>query len=237
MFITTQGIVLRTYPFRDKKLIAKIFTRDCGLISCIIKKDPSQIMLSELLTIAEITYKKSRNQNMFYLKEVRVEYVYRSLTRNPKKIRCAIMLCEILTKCLTEKNIEVYLFIINSFKFLDQQKDTWTGFESLFLIKICHVWGIQPLMDDRMSKEDTFVLNIESGVFEVFFGQKEDVVVPPKESLEIYNLSKIPFESLASYSITENLNTRILNYLILYISGHLSDLSSLKSLKILKQLI
>ena len=237
MFITTQGIVLRTYPFRDKKLIAKIFTRDFGLISCIIKKNPGQIMLSELLTIAEITYKKSRNQNMFYLKEVRVEYVYGSLTRNPKKIQCAIMLCEILTKCLNEKNIEVYLFIINGFKFLDKQKDTWTGFESLFLIKICHVLGIQPLMDDRISKEDTFVLNIESGIFEVFVGQKGGVIVPPKESLEIYSLSEIPFESLASYSITENLNARVLNYLILYISSHLANLSNLKSLKILKQLI
>ena len=79
MFITTHGIVLRTHPFKDNQLIIKLFTKDDGPISCIIKKSRSQIILSELLTMAEITYKKSKNQSLFYIKECQVDYVYKSI--------------------------------------------------------------------------------------------------------------------------------------------------------------
>ena len=60
MFITTSGIVLRTYPFRDKQLIVKMFTKESGVASFIIRKNKSQIALSQLLTIAEITYKNQK---------------------------------------------------------------------------------------------------------------------------------------------------------------------------------
>lgn len=94
MFITTRGIVLRTYPFRDKKLIVKIFTREMGLISFILKKHKSQMILSELLTLAEITYKNSKNLSLFYIKEARVDYIYKTLTINENKRQSSIVLCE-----------------------------------------------------------------------------------------------------------------------------------------------
>ena len=172
---------------------------------------------------------------MFYLKEGRVEYIYQSLTRNPKKIHCSVLLCEILIKCLTEPNIELYQFIIDGFKFFDQQKNNWVGFDSLFLIKLCSTLGIQPLMNN-VSTQTPFILNLQGGCFESFVGQGEGEAVPQKESLEIYNLSKLSFQDLEFYSLPEDLNYRVLNYLILYISNHLCDLSKLKSLKILKQL-
>ena len=104
MFITTSGIVLRAYPFRDKKLIVKIFTKKAGLISCIITKNKSQIPLSQILTMAEITYKNSKKdssrilhtachhrgrrcfrQNGFYLFcniETYIEYILATATKS-----------------------------------------------------------------------------------------------------------------------------------------------------------
>ena len=45
MFVTTQGIVLRSYPFKDNRHITKVFTSDDGLLSFIIKKTKKQIFL------------------------------------------------------------------------------------------------------------------------------------------------------------------------------------------------
>ena len=112
MFITTSGIVLRIYPFRDKKLIARIYTKDGGLVSFIIKKNKQQIVLAELLTIAEITYRDSKGRSLFYVKETQVEYVYNNLTVNTNKIGCCLLLCEILNRCLNDKNPKLYEFII-----------------------------------------------------------------------------------------------------------------------------
>ena len=86
MFITTSGIVLRAYPFRDKKLIVK-YLQKAGLISCIITKNKSQIPLSQILTMAEITYKNSKQQTLLYLKDVQINYVYNSLSTNTAKFK------------------------------------------------------------------------------------------------------------------------------------------------------
>ena len=79
MFVTTRGVVLRTYPFKDKKLISKIYTEDKGLVSFIIKKNKDQIILSQPLNIVEITYRESNTHSLFYINDCSAEYVYLSL--------------------------------------------------------------------------------------------------------------------------------------------------------------
>ena len=54
------------------------------------------------------------------------------------------------------------------------------------------------------------------------------------KSLEVlsclYKLSKINFNELGSYNITKPLGLKLFNYMILYISVHLTDLTKLKSI-------
>ena len=234
MFITTKGIVLRTHPFKDNQLIVKVFTKDEGLISCIIKKTRSQIILSEILTIAEITYKKSKSQSMFYIKECLAEYVYTSVPMSQQKISCAMILCDILNKCLQEVSPELFDFVTTSFKKLDSQKKYIPGFKNLFLIKFCDIMGISPLNN---GSQNNSVLSIKDGCYvlaESIINQKD--AVPLSESREIRLLSSMDFDDLEEYVIGVHLNSSIFNYLITYISVHLADLTKIKSVKVLKEL-
>ena len=70
------------------------------IVSFIGTSNIKQKPLSQVLTIAEITYKKSTNRSLFYVKDVAVDHFYRSLTTNAKKIQVAMVLCEILNKSL-----------------------------------------------------------------------------------------------------------------------------------------
>ncbi len=237
MFITTPGIVLRTYPFRDNKLIVKIFTKDAGILSFIITKTKSQIALSQLLTIAEITYKHSKNQSLFYIKEVNVNYIYKSLTTDGEKIQVSLILCEILNKCLNEQNSLLYDFIINYFKTLDGLKSYVVGFDTLFLIKFCKIIGISPF-ENELKDITNMVLSIEEGGFiKNRECSKENLIVPAKDSLEIYKLSRLDFGELKESVIDSSLNERLFNYMINYLSIHLTDLRSLKSLEVVNDLI
>ena len=236
MFITTKGIVLRTYAFRDSRFIVKIFTKDDGLISCVVKKTKTQIILSELLTIAELTYKKSKTQSLTYLKEVRVDYVYQSLTISRKKIQCSIVLCEILNSCLNEVNAELYDFVINSFKYLDAHPSYLIGFDSLFLKKFCEIIGISPLKNNTLNMKDA-ILDIQGGCYvEICSGEILKACVPNKESYEIYRLSSMNFCDLENADCDVSLNTSVFNYMISYISTHLIDLTGLKSIQVLREL-
>ena len=236
MFITTKGIVLRTYPFKDNKLIVKLFTKDDGLISSIVKKNRSQIILSELLTMAEITYKKPRNGSLCYIKECRVDYVYKSIPVCQQKISCAMILCDILNKCLQEVSVDLYEFIANSFKELDSQKQHTPSFKNLFLIKFCDIMGIGPL--NGLQDINNSVLSIKEGryICNSSVLNKKDII-PLNESREIRILSSLDFNDLEQHMIELNLNSSVFNYLISYISVHLTDLTRLKSLKVLKEMI
>ena len=237
MFITTGGIVLRVYPFKDKKQIAKIFTEKNGLISCIITKNKAQIPLSEILTIAEITYKMNRANSLFYINDVQVEYIYKSLTVNAEKIQTSMILCEILNKCINEPNILIYSFLVSAFKHLDQMPSHIIGFDTLFIIKLCEILGISPF-SNTTSNMDSSVLNIEAGQF-VYSGEllNNKSIVPKTESILLYKLSKLNFDELESCYITSALNLRLFNYMIRYVSRHLTDLTQLRSIKIIDDLV
>jgi DNA repair protein RecO len=237
MFITTSGIVLRVYPFRDKKYIAKIFTEKSGLISCIITKNKAQIPLSQILTIAEITYKMNKTHSLFYIRDVQIEYVYKSLTVNTQKIRISMVLCEILNKCINEPNILIYDFLVSAFKYLDQMSTEIVGFETLFIIKFCEILGISPFSNTAADMNNA-MLDIEAGQFihsSEHLNNKS--LIPKRESVLLYKLSKLDFYELESCYITNTLNLRLLNYMILYMSTHLSDLTNLKSMKIIPDLV
>mgnify|MGYP001167633449 FL=1 len=233
MFITTQGIVLRTHPFKDNQLIIKLFTKDDGPISCIIKKNRSQIILSEILTLAEITYKKTKNTSIFYIKECQVEYVYKSIPRCQQKISCAMILCDILNKCLNEVSPFLYDFIADSFKNLDSQKKYPVNFKNLFLIKFCDIMGIAPLNNIG----DNSMLSLKEGRYILASSvlNKRDVI-PLCESREISRLSSINYDELDVNSLEKNLSSSVFNFLITYISIHLTDLTKLKSIKVLKEM-
>tara|TARA_B100000902_G_C27316615_1_gene921731 strand:- start:3113 stop:3814 length:702 start_codon:yes stop_codon:yes gene_type:complete len=232
MFITTSGIVLRTYPFRDKKLIVKIFTFDYGILTFIITKNKSQIALSQLLTIAEITYKHSKNKSLFYIKEVQVEHIYRSLTINRQKMEIAIIICEILNKCLKEKNEILYNFIKKTLIYLDRIEKYVEGFDTLFLIKFCDIVGVSPF--NGRNNDPDLILNIEEGLF-----MKEiphNNTITKEESYLLQKLSHLDFADLTSIKITDDLNTNLFRIMILYISIHLADLTKLKSINIFKSI-
>ena len=237
MYVDTPGIVLRTYPFKDNKTIGKIYTKESGLVSFIIKKTKTQIILSQPLTIANIIYKKTKANSLYYIKETSLNYMYQSVPYDVKKLNCCLVLCEILNKCAKESNPRLYSFITESLKWLDCQVLYPTGFDSLFLIKFCELIGISPFNTERKNHEH-LQLNLNEGIFIENTGidERREELVPKHESMELLKLSSMKYEGLHNYKITYEMNEKLFNYLVLYISKHLVDIHNLKSIKILKEI-
>ena len=62
----TQGIVLTSYPFKEKDRIIKVFTKDKGLISLIIKglssKRSNLLALSSNFCMQEFVYRIGKSE-------------------------------------------------------------------------------------------------------------------------------------------------------------------------------
>ena len=237
MYINTQGIVLRIYPFKDNKTIGKIYTKESGLVSFIIKKTKTQIILSQPLTIANIIYKKTKANSLYYIKETSLNYMYQSVPYDVKKLNCCLVLCEILNKCAKEPNPRLFSFITESLKWLDCQVVYPTGFDTLFLTKFCELIGISPFNVERINHEN-LQLNLNEGVFieNIGLDERKEGLVPKHESVELLRFASMKYENLHDYKITYEMNEKLFNYLVLYISKHLVDIRNLKSIKILKEI-
>jgi len=234
MFDSTKGIVLRTYPFRENQCISKVFTREFGTLSFIVKKTKNQVILSQPLNVVELTFQNSKNKTLFFVKEAYICLPYGNILFNNKKLTICIVLCEILSKCLQEKNIELFDFVTTSFDWLNKTKEKYSGFNSLFLIKLCQLHGVWPHVDGAESGL-LVQLDIIQGVF-ITDEVDSKTVIPQKESNEIYKLSMLEFDQLNTYNLSEEVNNSIFNFIITYISEHLTSLKSLKSIRIIKEL-
>tara|TARA_B100000427_G_scaffold119610_1_gene99677 strand:- start:466 stop:1179 length:714 start_codon:yes stop_codon:yes gene_type:complete len=237
MFVTTEGIVLRVYPFKDNKCIAKIFTKDYGLVSFIVKKTKNQIILSQQLTVAEITYRKTKNKDLFYVKETHIKYVYNNIMLNYAKRQYSIVLCDLLHKCLKEPNSNIYEFMAESFNWLNGVDKYCVGFDSLFLIHLCEKSGISPFTNVKDYCQEKKLDILEGKFAKNSMVSNKKHVVPIKESVALYQLAKLDFDDLKNYNLAESLNASMFNYLILYISTHLSEVKSLKSVQLLKDIV
>ena len=238
MYVTTQGIVLRRIPYKNKLIISNIYTKEYGLVAFMIKKTKEQVILSQPLNIVEITYRHSRKNKIHYVVDCSPSYIYKTLNTNGQKMLFAMFISEVLNKCLREKSIPIYQFIVEAFKWLDGVGSYISGFDSLFLIKFCEQSGIQPSFEN-VNTQLPFVLNMIEGKYVNNRGQffKNKNIIPPEQSKDIFNFSKITFDDLARNFITIKNPNAMLDHLIKYISIHLVNISNLKSLKVYKELI
>lgn len=241
MFITTEGIVLKSYPFKDGSYIVRIFTSKSGVLSFIIKKTKKKSIIYQPLTILEITYREKENSTLFYIKDAHVLYPYQNLLFNNRKIQIAIVLAEILQNCLSEQNQELYNFIIKSFKWLDLATENYSGFSSLFLIKFCEINGLRPYEALDFKQHPNQQLDLKRGAFVNLHHNSNELhgnknIVPVAESFEIFKLSRLDFKDLKTHDVSIELDDSVFDYILKYISIHLTDLNSIKSIKILKEI-
>ena len=87
-----EGVVLKSYPFKDGSYIVKVFTPNNGMLSFIIKKTKKKSIIYQPLTILEITYRKKENINLFYIKDAHVLYAYQDLLFNNQRQRLKVLL-------------------------------------------------------------------------------------------------------------------------------------------------
>ncbi len=236
MFISTKGIVLRSYPFKDNKFITKVFTREAGLVSFIFRKTKNQVILSQPLTMLDITYRSPKNKQLFYIKEAQINYPYQNLLFNNTKINHSIIMCEILYKCLKEPNEVLFDFIIESFKWFDTNNISPSLFNNFFLIKFCEKIGISPFSKNENEIPLNYMLNISDGSFIRPQNTENKNLIPYKESVELHILSKTSLQELINHPTSKKTNSVVFNYLIKYISTHLTDISNLKATSIIKEI-
>jgi DNA repair protein RecO (recombination protein O) len=236
MLVTTPAIVISTLKYGEADLIARIYSRDLGLQSYMLKgirkskKARLRTSMFQPLTQVEIETQHKNKGTLEYLKNLTITYPYATLHQDILKSSVALFFSEVLTQLLKEQQGDEQLFdyLIHVFRYLDQI-DHVANHSLKILLDLTSFMGFQPDIDTTGS-----YFNLLNGNFD------DDGLQPHHstdvEAMYLKQFIGTDFDKLNQIKMNRNERSTLLNLVIDYFQIHLHAFKKPNSLSILKQL-
>ena len=148
MINKTRGIVLNYIKYGETSIICKIYTEQFGLQSYIINgirnSKSKNIGLFQPLNILDLVVYHKKTSGLQRIKESNLDYSYKTLHLDMKKISVCFFLSEFLTKIsqTDEDQKDNFDFMKGSLIVFDKLEVNYSNFHIQFLIKLSKYFGI-----------------------------------------------------------------------------------------------
>lgn len=158
MHIRTRAIVLNKTKYSESSVIVKVFTREAGVQSFILKgafskKNKGKLALMENLSLVELSFDDHR-EGIKYLSDITLYHPYSLIPFDMVRRTLFIFYNEILYKMLTDysSDPELFDFIENSLLELDEETAKLADIHLRFLIRFSKILGFAP--KDNFSEQN-----------------------------------------------------------------------------------
>ena len=164
-----QGIVLQSIRYGDTSLIVKVFTRNYGLKSYMVKgalnrNSKNRVALFQNLNLINyIGVEKVNRGTLGYMKDVQLSFVYQSLPLVMNKSAIMMYVSELLSKTITEQeqNEALYDFVVRSLQWLDLVEKDYANFPLFFTLELTRHLGFYP----KSNRKDGYCFDMMEGSF------------------------------------------------------------------------
>jgi len=238
MLEKTRGIVLNQIKYTDSGIVARLYTREFGRLSLMVKglrnrKSGKHNILFQPLFILdlELYYKESRE--MQTIKEFSVAFTPYDIYTDIRKSAVAIFLGEVLTSALKEEspNEELYYFVEDSIRFFETSREGFANFHLAFLAGLSSFLGFEP--GQRADLNDIF-FDMKNGSF-VSLPPVHGNYSNPENSSILADLFGSSYDNVRNIPLSGIQRNEILDDLLEYFYIHLPGLNRIKSLEVLKE--
>ncbi|MBR0073574.1 MAG: DNA repair protein RecO [Bacteroidales bacterium] len=244
MLATSPAFVLKTTNYSETSVIAKVYTREWGLQSVMIKgvhspKSRNKQNLLQPLSYVDISMYRNEKKQIQFAKEVRPYKQWKNTPFDYEKTAITFFINELLYKTIREEasDVRMFNFIDECLSTLDEHKKSLADFPIRFLIKASAMFGFSP-MNNFSARENLFNLN------EGRFVSPPDPSLPPMDMI----LADGPSELLHNYltmtdiyndEMSPNASQRneLLSALLEYFKIHFNQLGDFKSHLILHEVL
>ncbi len=235
MTSSTSAIVLSKIRYKDNDIIVKIFTREYGAISFIVKgsakskKSKIKFVYFQELTIVNIQFNFNPNRNLQYIKDLEIKHHYSSSHTDLVKTSVIIFLSEVLSNIIThqKKEVELYDYIEESLIWYDTNHLN-SYFHLIFLLELTKYLGFYPDISDNHLQ----YFNLEEGIYESSKTSKYSI---KDVNLNLFNnILGIKFDSNHLLALNSEEKMEVLNIIITYYKLHINNFKGLKSLDIIR---
>ncbi|MFT6798928.1 MAG: DNA repair protein RecO (recombination protein O) [Nonlabens sp.] len=237
MLVKTPAIVLSAIKYSESDLIARLYTRELGTQSFILKgirksrKGKLRTSFFQPLTQLEIETQHKGKGTLEYIKEARVIFPYQNIHNDIVKSSMTLFFSEVLSQLLTEQQPDQDLFEYLSFVFqyLDQS-DHVANLSIKILLDMTLFLGFQP---DVTTSAATY-FNMLNGNFDENGLQPHHLTDVESEQLKTFIGTNL--DDLYKIKMNREQRNGLLNLVIEYFQIHLQSFKKPNSLSILKQL-
>lgn len=227
-------IVLSKLKYRDHDLIVKCYTQQRGVVSYLLrgvlksKRGSAKTVYFQALSQLQIEEDYKPHQSLHSIKEVKLNFIYKTLHNTIYKSAIVLFLSEILSHVLKEeeRNEDLFNYIETALQYLDSE-DEFSNFHLLFLLKLTRYLGFQP---ENLDDSHPY-FNLESGVFET--SSKTKYSLSGENLVLLKRLLGTNFDALNKVKINAKQRQAFLNMLLLYFELHLGSFKKPKSLQVL----
>ena len=156
MIVKTEGIVLKSFDFRETSRIATFFTRDQGKVKGVLKgirKDPRKFASSvEKFSLNDIVYYQYRNSDIHLVSHCDMKDFYQGLRQDLERMTAASYAAELIDTLMPseETNAQIYDLMQAFLKSLQATPDV-SKLVQTFQIKILSLSGFKPHLETCVS--------------------------------------------------------------------------------------
>lgn len=236
MQVTTKAIILTSLKYGDTSLIVKAFTASDGLKSYMLKgvlaakKGKLKAAYFQPLTQLQIVADHKNKGTLESIREVRINYPYRTVHSDMVKNAMTLFLAEMLSHSIFEEepNQGLFEFLEASLQWLDIHTDI-ANFHCYFLIQLTKYLGFYP----DTSSIDASYFDLMEGCF--IDSPSLHPTLAGENLTYFKSFLGIHFDAIHRIKMNKINRQELLRSLVLYFELHLQGFRKPKSLAVLNE--
>ncbi len=231
MLLTTPGLVLHTTPYAETSVVAKVFTRQLGVRSYLIKGvrcrtgRVKQNMLQPLTSLDMVVYDNHRS-SLNYIREMTLRQPHQSTDAVAMSLR--MFMTEVLYRALREEEPmqDLWDYVSGELDHIDTTDGKRASMPIHFMLKVARHLGIEPL--DNFSRQTPY-FSLQEGRY---------TAAPDETSLPLHLSSLLHLylgtaDNMEQPSVPLKERTALVNSILTYYQLHLSGFNNFSSHEIL----
>ncbi len=240
MLQKTRGIILRTFKYSETSVICKVYTEEFGQQSYMVNgvRSPKAKINSGLLqpgSLLDMVVYYREGKDLQRVSEIKRAHIFTSLPFDIYKSTTTLFMMEAIYKSVkeNESNPEMFNYIFDSIKYLDEKKGILFNFHLYFIIHLTKYLGCFP---GGAYTKDTTSFDLQQGIFTVGDpGNIHCVTHPISKYLSEFLHCSI--DNMDNIQLSGKQKKEMLGTLMLYYRFHIDRFTNIKSSQILEEIV
>ena len=237
MLRNTRGIVIHRFNYGETSLVARIFTRELGMQSYLVRgarksRSKKKQMLFQPLTLVNMAVYHKDRDSLQHMKEVSLLEPYHSIPHDIGKSSQVLFLAEVFSHALKRQEAHhgLFDFLQQGLLLLDREAGPRPFFHLVFMLQLSRFLGFQPR--NNLDKHHPF-FNLAEGLYQSVRAQPE-TCLDSRLSQLFFQLSNTSLMDCGSLSAGREDRKILVRKIIDYYRHHVAEMPELRSLEVLE---